>query len=332
MKGFSLIKNKLTAVAAMAMTMMMAVSAPGFAAEVVDRVVAVVNDDPITLSELNQEIKPYVARIEQAQYPLEKQRQLLFKIRADILEQLISRKLTDQEIARFGISVSDEELNSAIERIKESAFSTDEQMREALSDQGLAYEEYRSRIRQQLLRRKLINSEVRSRIVITKEDIGAYYQSHPELFAGETKYHLKNILIKVPATTDEDQKHAIRLQMEGLHQALLHERSFDELMQAVRDSAPQATANDLGEFSLGSLSMQLQQALKGKKSGDFTGVLDTDQGFQIIYIQQIIETPGKSLDEATSGIEETLFTEIVDKKFESWLEKLKKRSHIKIIR
>ncbi|MBI9083418.1 MAG: SurA N-terminal domain-containing protein [Desulfobacterales bacterium] len=329
MKWFTWVKNELMVIVAMAIVL--AVVVPGLAAEMVDRVVAVVNDDPIVLSELNREIKPYMEQIKQAQYPLEKQRQLIFKVRADVLEQLINRKLTDQEIARFGISVSDEELNSTIERIKESAFSTDEEMRAALGDQGLAFEEYQSRIRQQLLRRKLINSEVRSRTVITKEDIRAYYDSHPELFAGETKYHLKNILIQVPETMDEDQKHRIRLQMEGLHQALLHERSFDELMKAVSDTAPQAMANDLGEFSFDSLSMQLQEALKGKQSGAFTGVLDTDQGFQIIYIQEIIQSPGKSLEEASSSIEEKLFNEIVDKKFESWLEKLKKRSYIKII-
>lgn len=329
MNWFSWVKNELMAIVAMAIVVV--VGAPGLAAEVVDRVVAVVNDDPIVLSELEREIKPYVEQIKQAQYPLEKERQLLFKVRADILDQLIKRKLTDQEITRFGISVSDEELNSTIERIKESAFSTDEQMRAALREQGLAYEEYQGRIRQQLLRRKLINSEVRSRTVITKEDIRAYYDGHPALFAGETRYHLKNILIPVPEAMNEDQKHSIRLQMEGLHQALLNGRGFDELMKAVSETAPQAMANDLGEFAFDSLSMPLKEALRGKPGGAFTGVLDTDQGFQIIYIQEIIQTPGKSLAEASSSIEEKLFNEIVDKKFESWLEKLKKRSHIKII-
>ena len=84
-----------------------------------DRVVAVVNDDIIPLFELNQAVKPYVDRIEALGYSLEKKRKMLFKVREDILNQLIDKKLTDQEIKRSKITVSEKEVDSAIERFKE---------------------------------------------------------------------------------------------------------------------------------------------------------------------------------------------------------------------
>lgn len=302
-----------------------------YGAELIDRLVAVVNDEPILLSELNREFKPYVERIEQAGYPMEKQRQLLFKARADILNQLVNRKLTDQEIARHGIRVSDEEIDATIERIKEAAFSTEEAMRSALEAEGMSMEEYRKRVRQQVLRRKLINAEVRSKIVITKEDIRAYYDDHPDLFGGEMQYHLKNILMKVPPGADEDRRHGIRLQMEGLYQALTRGRPFDDLMKAVEDQSTQAASADLGLFAFDSLSPQLQEALRDKKAGSFSGVMENDMGFQIIYLEEIVQSNGKPLEEVSASIEEKLFNEIVDKKFDSWLEKLRSRSNIKLI-
>jgi peptidyl-prolyl cis-trans isomerase SurA len=75
----------------------------------------------------------------------------------------------------------------------------------------------------------------------------------------------------------------------------------------------------------------LQEAMKDLKPGEYTPVLDTDQGLQIFYLQDIEVVPGKSLEEASDEIEQELYKEIVNEKFQSWLEDLRKRSHIKII-
>ena len=101
-------------------------------AEVVDRIVAVVNDEIISLFEMNQLLQPYEAKIRNLGYSSEKEREMLFKVREDVLNQLIDQKLTDQETRRFRITVSEQEIDNAIERIKEANFYTDEQLRKAL--------------------------------------------------------------------------------------------------------------------------------------------------------------------------------------------------------
>ena len=80
------------------------------------------------------------------------------------------------------------------------------------------------------------------------------------------------------------------------------------------------------------LSPQIQAAIKDLNTGEFTSILDTDQGYQILYMEERTRTPGKSLDEASDEIREKLYNEIVNRKFESWLKDLRKRSHIKIIK
>ena len=300
-----------------------------YSAEVVDRIVAVVNDDIITLSELNQFIKPYADKIKTFGYPLEKEREMLFKVRDDILNQLIDQKLTDQEIKRFKISVSEKEIDAAVERIKEINYYTDEELRQELAGQGLNMEEYRKSIKEQILRAKLVNREIKSKVVITKQDVESYYETHSDKYCGEKKYRLQNIIIKIPPSADEKKRFSIQKRMEAVLAKLKAGQPFEEMAKSYSESSGSC---DLGLFAINELSPQLQEAIKGLGVGEFTSVLDTDYGYQIFYISEIIDSPGRLLEEVTAEIEEKLFREIVDKKFRSWLDDLHKKSHIKIIK
>ena len=100
---------------------------------------------------------------------------------------------------------------------------------------------------------------------------------------------------------------------------------------ALSESELATEGGDLGFFKLESLSPQLQEALKEVSVGGFTPILETDQGYQIFYVQALEVTPGKALKEVAPEIQEKLYAEVVDKKFKSWLEDLRKRSHIKIV-
>jgi peptidyl-prolyl cis-trans isomerase SurA len=298
--------------------------------QVVDRIVAVVNDDIILLSELNRVFDPYAENIRRRGLPIEEERAMLFKVREEILSHLIDRKLTDQESKRLGITVSDKEIDSAIERIKEANFYTDESMREALEKEGMTMEEYREQMEEQILRSKLVNFEVRSKIIITKEDIASYYESHKDVYQGKKKYHFRNILMKAPA--EDDKKIEVKEKMEIILARLKAGEPFEKLAEKYSELPSAAKGGDLGVFEYDVLSPQLKEAIKGLNTGDVTPVLDTDLGYQIFFIQEIVEPESKSLEEALPEIEENLYKEIVDSKFKSWLEDLRKRSHIKIIR
>ena len=112
-------------------------------AELIDRIVAVVNNDIITLHDLNRALKPYEDNIKALGYAPEKESETLFQVRKDLLDQLINSKLADQEIERAQISVSEKDIDETIERIKESRSASDEQLREGLASQGMTMAEYR---------------------------------------------------------------------------------------------------------------------------------------------------------------------------------------------
>jgi len=300
-------------------------------AEIVDRIVAVVNDDIITLFELNQSIKPYEDKIHALGYTEEKERRMVFKVREGVLSQLIDRKIEDQQIKRSNIKISEEQIDQTIEQIKEKNFFTDEDLRLALAKDGLTMEVYRNKIKEEMLGTRLINLEVKSKIVITEEDIAAYYEKHLDTYGGKQKYHLRNILIRIPSFADENKKLEIRAKIDEILKELKAGQSFETMAKNYSGSSTAAEGGDLGLFELESLSPQLQKTIKRMKPGEFTPVLETDQGYQIFFLQEILKTPGKSLEDVSSEIQRILFEENADKKYQEWIEGLRKQSVIKII-
>lgn len=301
------------------------------ASEVLDRIVAVVNEDIILLSELNTRMAPYAQRIHQQELEEDKERQLLFKVREEMLNRLVDEKLTDQEIARNDIKVDEAEIDKTIERIKAANYFTDEDLRRFLEQEQMSMEQYRNTIREQILRTRLVNYEVKSKIVITEEEIRAYYENHPEIYGGTINYHLRNILMQVPAYATQADKQAIAEKMQQLRSQIEEGAAFADLARMHSQGPTAADGGDMGEFGQTSLSPQIQAALDGLQAGQSTAVLDTDQGFQLFYVQAINRTEGKPLASVRAEIHQKLYEQVVDTKFLSWLEDLRSQSHIKII-
>ncbi|MGD8303245.1 MAG: SurA N-terminal domain-containing protein, partial [Desulfobacterales bacterium] len=249
---------------------------------VVDRIVAVVNDEIITLYDLNTELKPYEENIKALGYDADKTRETLFKLRGDLLNKLIDRKLTDQQIKKNKISVSSKEIDQAIERIKEMRHYTDEEFRAGLAEQGLTMEEYREKLKQQLLRRNLVNREIRSKIVITNEEIEEYYNAHSEKYAGKTKYHIWNIAIRFSQYADDTEKQMALEKMEKVLAQLKQGRSFESIASENLDNPGMPQGADLGLYQVDELSADLKDVVRSMSVGEYSSLLEFAGGYQIV--------------------------------------------------
>ena len=300
-------------------------------AVVVDRIVAVVNDEIITLFDLSKTLKPYEENIKALGYTPEKTRKTLFKLRADALNQMIDQKLADQQIKKNNIKVSTKEIDAAIERIKETRSYTEEDLRAGLAQQGMTMEEYRENLKQQLLRARLVNREVKSKIVVTNEEIQKYYDDHLDKYAGQTKYHIWNISIRFSAYADTAEKQMALQKMESVLAQLKQGRPFDEVAKEVSSTPGMPEGADLGLYQLDELSPELQKVVKNMKAGEFSPILSGPGGHQIVYLEEVLATDPKAISEAKSEIEDILYNDAVNNRYETWLGELRKRSHIKII-
>ena len=167
----------------------LALCSVALAGELVDRVVAVVNDDVITLSELEEEAAPTIAKI-RAEAPPAQVDDAVKKARQEILRNMIDHKLLLQRAAKRQIEVSDAEINAAMDRIMEQNNLTVEQFKEQLATMGVSEEKYRASLRDQILRSRLLSSEIRSKVVITNEQIEAYYRNKYVQHNSPEGYHI----------------------------------------------------------------------------------------------------------------------------------------------
>lgn len=301
-------------------------------AVLVDRIVAVVNDKIITLSELNYLLKPYAYRLKAMEHNPADEKKILYSLREKILNQLINDHLTNQKAEQFQLTVTEAEINAAIERIKKSNYHTDEDFRKILAQEGLTVEEYRNDLKEQILRARIVDYEVKSKVVITKEDIELYYKKNSEQYLGQKKYHLRNIIMRPSSFADEEDSPALLSKMQNLLTRFKQGESFYNLARLNTQSPFAEEGGDLGFFKLDDLAPAIQDALKGLKPGECTSVLDTEQGLQIFYIEAIDKIPGRSLEDTSEEIQKILYDEAIDKRFKVWIKNMRAKSHIKIIK
>ena len=287
--------------------------------EIVDRIVAVVNDDIITLSQLHKAVQPYLKQVAVSQRSESAKEQMVEAIEKEMLNTLIDRTLTRQEAARQKISVSDAEVQSAIDNFKRQNGLDQEAFEKGLEAEGISLEEYRDRVREDLMQSLLVNRVIRSRIIVTQTEIEAYYHTHPEKFKGEEKYHLRNIL----AASESDAEQVLTKLDQGL--------SFPEAARQFSKAPNAGDGGDLGMFDIDTFNDAVRAAVKPLKPGEYSRVISTNQGFQIIFVEEILDSGGKTLEQARDEIQDILYREQAEEKFARWIESLKKNAHIKIM-
>ena len=267
--------------------------------EVVDRIVAIVNNDIILLSDVNRALIPYAKNIKDRHLPEKTENMMLSRAHDEILESLINEKLVLQKAAELRIAVGDDEVNAALEQMKESMPNSDEAFRSFLSEMGYTLDEYREQIRNQIIKSRLLNQEIKSKIVVTSEEIQDYYQNHPNEFSSGTQYHLRHIIMQIPKGADQEGKEAVRLKMEEIHQRIKDGASFEDMAKQYSQSSFAKIGGDLGMFAESDLAPEIKDVIVGTKEGEITPVIETDLGYQIFYVQSIIRNDG-TLGDAVS--------------------------------
>lgn len=292
---------------------------PISSAETVDRIVAVVDSDIITLAQLNKEADRYRKNIESSENSNEKKKALIEELNKKVLESLIDYSLTQQEAKKYNITISEAEVDSSIENIKKIKKLSKEALEKALEQEGLTIKEYRENLKNQILQGRLINYAVKSKVVITEAEIKKQYEVNSEKYALNKKYRLSNILMNDKGKIDE-----VKMKLDG-------KEDFSDLAKKYSIAPNASDGGDLGIFDIASFSTGIKDRIALLKKGEYTDVIQTPQGFQIFYVVDIEQGGSKTFEQARDEIYEALYQEQVKEKFETWLESLKKKAHIKIL-
>jgi peptidyl-prolyl cis-trans isomerase SurA len=302
----------------------------GTAAELVDRIIAFVNDDIITLSELNERTNALVAARQQNPFQRE-QEQSLEEMRQTMLNRLIDERLASQEIARLKITVSEEEIDATIARIMKENRLTKETLEAALRKEERTITDLRQQIKEGLEQRKLVSREVQSKTVITDEIVEAYYQSNMHDFQEKERWRIQDIYLPYYPDDTSEERARIRNLAQEILERVRAGVDFGSLAKNYSQGPGAEAGGDMGYFARGELEPVLEAAVENLKAGEVSPDIETTRGIHIIKVTEVDRSPPKALDEVRESIRNLLYRREVEFRYREWLSSLRERSYVRIV-
>lgn len=276
-----------------------------------NRVVAVINNDAVTSLQLDKAMAaaPATPAID---------------ARRQVLERLIEESLMRQRAEEIGLTVSDEEVEAAVQDVLRQNRLTKEQLDVALTQQGISPDDYRQSLQRQILRFKLVGREVQSLIEVSNREIQDYYAANSAAYYEAPRITLRHISFPL---TGQDAK----VQEERGKAALAALRAgtdFATLLETARQDG--ADGGDMGELYLEDLTPAFAAAVRDLPVGVSSELIANDQALHLLIVTE--RTPGqvRSLDEVREAIRSQLAEQKRATAAKDWLEGLKKRAHIEV--
>lgn len=294
----------------------------------IDKVVAIVNDSVITLSDLNTAASVKMDDLQKIGKPEEKKR--IMETKSKVLDQLIERKLVEQASNKAGITVSEREIDNAIDDVKKQNNLNQDALLRALASNGLTFKEYRSQLKDQIRQMKFVSKEFRSKITVADEDIEAYYKQNIERFYEPVTIRLRQIFLATPRNITDIQKQDIEQKAKDILIKIRQGEDFAKLAAAYSQGPNPENGGDLGFLKVGEIDPTIEKIALNLKSGETSGIIPTKLGLFIIQVMEKKEKEPKPFETVKNNIKNMLFQNIVEERFKLWLEEQKSISLIEV--
>lgn len=281
----------------------------------VDRIAAVVNDDVITLSEVRAASRP----LEQpGQTEAERQR-----LMSDVLDDLIADRLLEQQIRESEVEVTEADLERAVQDILRQNNITREQLEQALAARNMSMSQYREDLREQLLRLKVIDRNVRSKITITETEVEEAYQRE---IRDQDKTELVTIShIYVPFG---DAPAAARATAEAALERVRQGEAFEDVAREVSQGPTASTGGSLGELAVGGLLPGLARAVASMEVGDLSEPVEAGPGLHVVRLDARRFEAGTPFEEMAPKLREQLYQREMEKQMRLWLDELESKAAV----
>jgi len=299
------------------------------ARETCDRVIAIVNNDIITLYELNTKMKE-ISGVDAADLKKKDERQF-FLARWKVLDMLIDERLAAAKAKELNIQVTPEQVDKAIERLKRQNAISQEELLAGLKSRGLTYERYRDKIKRELQRVRLINYEVKSKIIIRDEKIREYYEKHKKEFTSPGEVHLAAIFLKKQDSNQPGEDEKTLQKAREIISRLKQGADFGALARQYSQGPGAQDGGDLGLFKTSQLDEVLARVADALPVGGVSEPIIRDAGVQILKVIEKREAGLRPLSQVKEQIYDTLYREEVNKRFVSWIKNLREKSYIKVL-
>ncbi|CUB05658.1 peptidylprolyl isomerase [Tepidiphilus thermophilus] len=294
------------------------------------RVVAVVNNEPITSTELQQYMvraKRQVAK-QGVQIPED-------ELRQQVLEQMILEKLQLQVAKRMGITVDDTAIDRAIEDIARRNNMTLDALKQALAADGITFEQFREQIRREMTIARLRDREMEGRVTVSDAEVDHFLANNPDVMrrieaeAGNvTQTHVRHILARTNQTTNDE---AAKAKLLALRERIVNGVDFAELAKANSDDGSAFKGGDLGWINPGDTVPQFEEAMNRLAPGEISQPVKTPFGWHLIQVLERRPLTA-SEDYRRNYARQLLRRQKMEQAYNAWLQTIRAEAFVEIRR
>jgi peptidyl-prolyl cis-trans isomerase SurA len=289
--------------------------APAGAADVVERIVAVVNKEVIMLSELNAEMEPERKRL-QKQYRGAELRSRLQQAQYRILTRVIERRLQMQHAQTKGMDASEEDLRR-----------TAMDMQQRGTPVNLDDPKERKALKEQLILFTLESREVRTGIMVSDSDLKNFYERHLTLFMLPEEYRISQILL-LPRKTES--RKDLRLRAQDVHGQIAKGGEFDDLALRYSDDPDAARGGALGFIRQGEMDPAIERAVAALQPGQVSEPVETTDGYHIIRLDEKKASQFRPFEEVKTDMQGLVLQQKSADRYQRWLTDLKSKAYIEV--
>lgn len=292
-------------------------------ARTVEKIVAIVGDDIVLQSELDERVDMIMPTILAIKDPGERNARQS-AIRREMLDILIDERLLTQQAAEIKLTVTSDQVDRAIEQIKRDYSLTDEQLKNELTKQGISMATYRQNTRREILKYQVLNAAVGSRVNVGDSEVQNYYERHMKTASVEVR--ASHIFISIPENADnttvvEKEKFA-----RSLRERASQGEDFAQLAREFSEDAnTRKDGGDLGFFGRDILPKPIEEIVFAMKAGEIRGPVRADRGFHILKMMDRRTKAAKPLSEVQEEIRARLRQREMEKQTKLYLDELRKK-------
>ena len=284
----------------------------------VNRIVAQVNGETITLTELQTRVKHFVGLFDDLSLDDLTEAQLK-QTERQVLDQMITDILLKQEAGRFGIEVTKREIENHINQLSSDNNMSEEEFESHLQSEGLTREAFKEHTGDSILRQRVLSMMVRRKVLVTASEIENYYKENISQYQEDKKVHLKVIIMP-------DLEEAVRVREEIAG----NKTGFDEAAARYSQGPNSSQGGDLGFIDWKRLAPEWRQALDNLEQGSLSEVFQVRGTAAMLKLEEIKSGGAVPLTEVEDKIREKLYETKLDRRFEDYIQGLRERAVIDI--
>lgn len=310
--------SRLAALALTLSILCLSAASPAPAAEVVDRIVAVVNGQIVTLFELNGNLKPFLERFRGKQLSDDEKRAIA-GMRKQLLDKMVEDILITQEVTKMKLTTTDVEVENAVDNFRKKNGLTKDDFDKQLKLEGLTREEFSESIRKDILKHRLLGFMVRRKVVVSDEEARAFYDAHSGDFTSDKTVALSAILL--PSGQDGA---ALRRRIEK------GEIGFADAANLYSKGPGVGQGGSLGTLAWADLAEDWRLALSGVPRGGITEPFPFRDFTALLRVDELQAGDVRPFEDVKDEIIDRLFQKQVEERYDEFMDKLRSEAVIEI--